>query len=151
MQVTACLNLPCFCVGTHNSESSARSSAFSDVRDAAGDGVALAQLIQRRSRHQQPSILHIAGHDIASAAAHDRIAAGRVFHHAAWPVYAAEPATALSDPRFDALKDGKLHAVLVFSPRTAEALKALLAQHALEACCADLIAIGISEAAAGEL
>ena len=55
---------------------------------------------------------------------------------ALWPIYSAVPVEALTKETIGLLREGKLDVITVFSPRTAETLKALLAHNQLEACCA---------------
>jgi uroporphyrinogen-III synthase len=137
------VELRCFCVGSHTA-ARARSFGFKDVHNARGDGDALAELIELRTDHHAQTILHISGNDIDSAAADKLRHSG--YSIMAWSVYAAMPAIAFSSSTIDSLQNRRLDAVVVFSTRTAETLKALLTRHALEACCESLIAIGMSEA-----
>lgn len=139
---------PCFCVGPRTAEK-ARAAGFRDVHSAAGDGTELAQLIGGTLEGKGGPVLHISGQDIDSKA-QDELA--RLGHKVVpWPVYIAEPSSNLAEPTIRLLEQRKLDAIVVFSVRTAQVLKALLAQNALEACCAGLTAIGLSETVAEAL
>ena len=137
----ALLDLPCFCVGTRTAER-AQDFGFRDVRDAAGDGAALAQRIRADLPQLDKPILHIGGRDIASAAEAELNAAGHVV--IPWLVYAAEPASEIPSDVTRALRAQQLDAALFFSTRTAAVFRDLICRDGLEACCKSLIAVGIS-------
>jgi len=141
-------NLPCFCVGSHTAEK-ARAEGFRQVHDAASNGAGLATLINRTYPGKNISVLHIAGRDVNGKARQELEDAGhRVIE---WPVYEAQPVTALTSLTKDRLKQRKFNAVMVFSPRTAQVFHDLLASASLEACCESLAAICLSDAVADVL
>ena len=135
------LQRPCFCVGARTA-AAARAFGFQDARSADGDGADLAQLIADSAGGK--SVLHIAGQETYGKA--QDILRRKGFTVGTWPVYAVVPAVEFSPQTVALIRDGKIDAVPVFSPRTAELLKTLLQRHALPACCGRLIAIGMSEA-----
>ena len=146
-ELAALFDLPCFCVGPRTAEK-ARSTGFRNVRSSSSDGTELARLIETTLKNnfpnEKPQILHISGLDIDSKAQDELTRLGhRVI---VWPVYAARPVLKLTERMASLFKQQQLDAVLVFSVRTAETLKALLGQNGLNPCCEGLIAIGLSEA-----
>lgn len=150
--LAALFGLPCFCVGPR-SAARAHALGFRDVHHAMADGVELARLIAaalpKAATDEKPPVLHICGQDVNSGA-QDELAR-RGYRMIPWPVYAARPVEHLSETTADLLRQGKIDAVTVFSARTAATLKTLLQGRALEACCAGLAAIGLSEAVADAL
>ena len=94
-------------------------------------------------------MLHIAAQDVDSRAQAELERLG--YKVVVWRVYAARPVSDLTVQASRLLEQGKFDAVVVFSARTAEALKALLEQRGLQACCESLSAIGLSWAVADVL
>jgi len=139
--------LPCFCVGPRTGQK-ARAMGFSNVQNSGQDGAALAALIGNLLR-QNGAILHIAGEDADSRARRELERQGR--RVVVWEVYKAIPVMQLSAAAVKMIAEGKIGAILVFSPRTAETLAALMTRHALNACCVRLAAICLSEAVAAPL
>ncbi|MDP9127408.1 MAG: uroporphyrinogen-III synthase [Pseudomonadota bacterium] len=155
--------LPCFCVGPRTARE-AKEAGFSDVRYATGDSADLAayMLAQGRSAAtggvgsgtakgwgQGGEVLHISGQITDGKA--QRILEQASLKVTRWPIYAADPVQRLSATTLVRLAEGTLDAVTVFSVRTGQVLKGLLAQHGLEACCEGLVAIGLSDAVADVL
>ena len=136
------LKLPCFCVGPRTAEH-ARQFGFEQVEYADSDSRALAQLIMQRL-HKPAAILHIAGSD-TEGTGHAELAA-QGYRVSVWPVYKAIAADDLSASTVVLLKTGKIDAIVVFSPRAAQTLADVLVKSELEACCARLSAICLSEA-----
>lgn len=145
---TMCVNagifdLECFCVGSRTA-AAAKAFGFQKVNNADGDGLALAGRMAAKLDPGKGDILHIAGHDTDSRGGRELENSG--FGVRAWEVYIAEAAKAFSAPAVQSLRDARLDAVLVFSVRTAETLRALLQKSQTEACCQSITAIGISDA-----
>ena len=140
--IKAFIGLPCFCVGARTAER-ARAGGFQNVRHAEADGNELARLIDD-AFPRATRVLHISGRDIASKARDELTRRGHSVVE--WPVYAAEPVAALTAAVTGALRRQEIDVILVFSARTAGVLAVRLEQNALEACCKDLTAIGLSEA-----
>ncbi|MDQ0315183.1 uroporphyrinogen-III synthase [Amorphus orientalis] len=111
-------HLPVFCVGDATAEA-ARAIGFGQVRSAAGDLAALAQLIAALP-DPVGSVLHLAGRERsgdlgvllsdAGVSVETRI------------VYAAEKAERLPDEVVSALADRRIDGILSFSPRSAETM-----------------------------
>ena len=141
------LGLPCFCVGPRTGEG-ALAFGFRNVHSASGDGTELARKISAALPKGQ-SVLHIAAQDIDAKARDEMERMG--YKVIIWPVYAAVPVSGLTERTIRQLEQQKLDAIVVFSTRTAQVLKGLLSQHALEACCESLSAIGLSAAVTGVL
>jgi uroporphyrinogen-III synthase len=137
------LRLPCFCVGPA-SGAAAEAFGFASVHETAGDGGQLAQKIRQTLDAKNGDILHIAGRDIDSKGRDELERSGYAVR--IWVVYAADLAEALSPATVGLWREQKLDAALLFSTRTAATLKTLVLRHGLEACCAGVIALGISEA-----
>lgn len=137
------LHYPCFCVGPRT-EAQARLFGFTKTYSSASDGAALARLIDQTLFNKKKSILHMAARDTDSKAHNELTTLG--FAVRSWPIYRAEPAESLSPPLIKLLQQKKIDAALVFSVRTAETLVKLIKQHALETCCNQLVAIGLSQA-----
>ena len=142
------LNAPCFCVGARTAES-ARKFGFCNVQSADSDGAGLAKLINRELGQKNASILHVAGRDVSSGLRKEL--EKQEYRIIDWPVYEAIPVSALTPATRNLLMMRKLNAVVVFSPRTARVLQELIVKHALEACCASVSAICLSEAVADGL
>lgn len=137
------LGLPCFCVGPQTGQA-AKDFGFRDVRSASTGGSGLAQMIAGALPDQSKPLLHIAAQDVDSRAQSGLEQAG--YKVTVWPVYAARPATELTKETIRRFERREFDAIVVFSTRTAQVLKELLSQHALQACCESLSAIGLSEA-----
>lgn len=134
--------LPCFCVGERTA-AAASAFGFQNVRSGDEDGAALTRQMTARLPPAQ-KILHIAGEDVKEGAADGLRAAGHMHIH--WPVYKAVAATALSTAVREALTRQEISGALFFSARTAAIFVNLIKAARLEACCATLHAIGLSEA-----
>lgn len=139
------LGLPCFCVGPRTAER-ARAFGFRDVHSSASDGAGLARLIDGGPFAR---ILHIAGEHAAGKARETLEGQGRRVTF--WPVYRATAVDGLTDATRGLLGAGKIGAVMLYSPRTAATFRSLVEAAGLEACCAGLSAICLSEAVADVL
>lgn len=141
-EVEPFFDCPCYCVGSQTG-AQARAFGFKKVYVGEGDGQGLARLILDQEDEDRP-LLHIGGEDV-SHELYDRLsAAGRSVIHKS--VYKSETATSLTEALQKELKEKKIDAVLLYSPRTAGDFVKLLQEAGLEACCASLTAIGLSEA-----
>jgi uroporphyrinogen-III synthase len=147
-EVESLLSIPCFCVGPRTAEKAAL-FGFRKTYNSDNDGTALAHLISQSLHNRKKAILHIAGRDTDNKAQDVLQKLGIPVIR--WPIYEAIPALQLTPHTVQLVQQQKLDAVTVFSVRTAETLKALIQKHALEACCKDLIAIGLSEAVTNAL
>ena len=134
------LDMACFAVGEKTAER-AKEMGFRAVIAGVRDGSALFHQATR-SLPKKSSVLHICGEhrdddtQMAIEASQTDVIS--------WVVYRAEAATSLSPQLIDRLKSGQIDAVTLFSLRTSEILAQSLRQHALEACCQSLTAIGLS-------
>lgn len=109
------LSLPVFAVGTHTAEV-ARDCGFQNVAAAAGDVNALGELLAA-SLPAPSRVLHVAGEDRAGD-----LPAALVRAHIGVEtlvIYRARASAALRDATRDALRSGRIDAVLHFSPRSA--------------------------------
>jgi uroporphyrinogen-III synthase len=140
--------IPCFRVGPRTAEK-ARAFGFRRVQNAAGDGAELARFINHARGGTSASVLHIAARDVNNTAREELSARGHSVIE--WPVYDTIPAAALTPSTRDLLARQKLDATVVFSPKSGRVLYEFLTGAALEACCARLAAICLSDAVADEL
>jgi uroporphyrinogen-III synthase len=147
-EMVSFFGLPCFCVGPRTADK-ARQFGFRNVQNAQGDGAELARFAGQVLGNQKASILHIAGRDADSNARLQLEKQG--YRVQAWTVYETVPVEAFTVATRVLFEKRQLDAVMVFSPRTAETLAKLLANHALEACCESLDAICLSDAIANAL
>ena len=124
----------------------AHAAGFSRVASAAGDVVALAQLVRARCQPAAGPLLHIA----ASVRAGDLSALLEQAGFAVWRqvLYEGRPAEALSAATVAALTGGRVETVLVFSPRTARALCRLVVEAGLADACRTVTAACLSTAVA---
>jgi uroporphyrinogen-III synthase len=115
--------LPVLAVGA-GTAAEARARGFTDVTAAEGDAAALARLVAaRRDPAAGPLLLAVGQGYGAELAAALRGHGFRVIRRV---VYRAVQATALPDAAVAAIRDGRVAAVLVTSPRGARILAALL-------------------------
>lgn len=142
-ELDSLLSMPCFCVGPRTAEK-ASLFGFRKIYSSASDGTALAQLISQSLHNKKKAVLHITGRDTDSKA-HDTLQS-LGFAVQPWPIYQAVPTRQLSPHSVRLIQENKVGVVTVFSVRTAETLKAMLQKYKLEACCKELIAIGLSSA-----
>jgi uroporphyrinogen-III synthase len=141
----AARRLPVFAVGAATA-AAARDAGCESVVAAGGDGADLARLIARRCRPDGGALLHLCGEQVRPGLAEGLAAAGFALRVQA--VYRAEAARALTPGTVAAFERGALDAVLLFSPRTARILVALIRKHALGATLASTAAICLSAAVA---
>jgi|HubBroStandDraft_6_1064221.scaffolds.fasta_scaffold104155_2 uroporphyrinogen-III synthase len=138
-------DLPFFAVGAQTA-SAAISLGFSNVKSANGDAHALAQAVPGWATPQDGALLHASGSENPGPLASNLIALGYEVRTAV--LYCAVPVLQLPKAANSALRAGMLDAVLMFSPRTANAFVACTTGDGLQEYCRPLVAYCISEAAA---
>ena len=138
-------DLPVYAVGPATA-AAAREIGCATVESAGGDVRALAALVVTRLDPARGALLHVAGRVVAGDLAGPLAARGFVVGRAA--LYAAEPATRLSAAAHDALADGVLDGVLLFSPRSAATFAAVTAAPELRAALSRLTLFALSPAVA---
>ncbi len=109
-------DLPVFCVGDGSAEA-ARREGFAEVKSAAGDVAALADLVIASLDPQSGPLFHGAGTDLAGDLAGRLERAGFSLRRQA--LYRAPLAERLSPETLENLAQGAIDAALFFSPRTA--------------------------------
>ncbi len=114
-------DVPCFCVGARTAQA-ARDAGFSRVVAAGGDGAALIALLTAEVP-QGARLVHASGADQAQDYGALLRAAGFVYE--AVLAYRAEATEAFPPEALTALRDGRVEAVLHYSPRSARLLFAL--------------------------
>ena len=133
--------LPLIAVG-EASAAEARARGFVDVRAAAGDAQALAALIAATLKPEAGTLCLAVGEgyalDLASAL---RNKGFRVLRRV---VYAARPSAALPAEARHAMREGRIHAALFTSPRSAQEAMRLLRDAGLENSAQKIIAIALS-------
>lgn len=146
-QIAPRLSCPCYCIGSRTA-AEARAFGFTDVRQGDSEAEHLARMILQ-NEPEQVSLLHVGGEDISPEFLERLQAAGRSVVH--WTVYKAEGAESLTPGLQTALKDGRIDAVLLFSPRTSRLFVQLVKEAKLGPCCENMTAIGLSQAVVSPL
>ncbi len=141
-------DLPVFAVGPASAEA-ATAAGFARVESADGDVDDLIRLVRDRLSPEEGVLLHAAGKTLAGDLKGELEAAGFTVTRAV--LYTAEAATRLSDPAQSALREGRVGAVALFSPRTAETFVALVREAGLVEACRPLRALCLSAAVAAKL
>jgi len=134
-----------FAVGTRTA-AVACAEGFARVLDAEGDAEALAALVQRRLQPHAGSLLHATGADSQDDL--HALLERSGFRVRSCVLYEAHPVPFLGSAACEALRDGSLDAVLIFSPRSARLLVERVREAGLADSCGRLIACCISQAAA---
>ena len=135
------VKLPVFAVG-EASASEARARGFADVRAAAGDAQALAALIGATLKPKAGTLCLAVGEGYALDLATALRAKGfRVLRRV---VYAARPSAELPQEAQQAIREGRIHAALFTSPRSAQEAMRLLRDAGLEKAVPNIIAIALS-------
>lgn len=143
--------LPVFAVGEATA-AAARAAGRRHVRQAAGDGRALASLIGESLPAPAPErrvVLHPAGADVRPGLEQALRALG--FGYRRLTVYAAVPTEGPAPEVEAALRDGRLDAVLLYSPRSAALWAERILARRLEEHLAGTIAACLSRAVAEPL
>lgn len=140
--------LPLFAVGDRTAEA-ARARGFGDVHSARGDRRALAELLVARLDPRRGALLWAAGADRTADFATDLESAG--FEVRIAEVYRSEAVADLPDAVAADLADGRIDAVAVYSPRSAEILVEALAARGFSPASSRFRIHAISDAAAEPL
>ena len=140
--------LPVYTVGAASAEA-ARAAGFAEVESAGGDVEDLVRLVRERLKPEDGVLLHAAGKTVAGDLKGALEAVGFTVTRAV--LYTAEAATALSPGVLDDLRQGRLEAVALFSPRTAETFAELLQAAGLAGQLGGLRALCLSRAVAAKL
>ena len=141
-------DLPIFAVGDASARS-ARRLGFRTVESADGDVSALAGLVSARLRGDGGTLVHVAGSAVAGDLAGLLERDGFVCRRHV--LYEADTVERLSEQARTALARGRLDGVLVFSPRTADSLAAVLERERLVSACRSVVAFSLNAAVAGRL
>jgi len=136
-------DVPVFAVGPQTAEEASRAD-FTDVRSADGDAVALAEAAARWAK-PEAVLLHICGEDAPGTLAGTLAARGFAVRRAV--LYGMAAAAELPPEARSALEEGRLDAVMFFSPKTARLFLTLAEGLPI----AGLTAFCISPATAGAL
>jgi uroporphyrinogen-III synthase len=136
-------DVPVFAVGPQTAEEASR-AGFTDVRSADGDAVALAEAAARWAK-PEAVLLHICGEDAPGTLADTLAARGFAVRRAV--LYGMAAAAELPHEARSALEEGRLGAVMFFSPKTARLFLTLAEGLPI----AGLTAFCISPATAGAL
>jgi uroporphyrinogen-III synthase len=140
--------LPVIAVGEATA-AEARARGFTDVRAAAGDAQALAALIGASLKPEAGTLCLTVGEGYALVLAEALRAKGfRVLRRV---VYAARPSTELPKEACRAIREGRIHAALFTSPRSAREAMRLLAAAGLQKAAQNIIAIALSPRIASAL
>lgn len=134
-----------FAVGQQTAET-ARREGFRTVHSANGDAVALANLVARTVPIGSGSLVHATGSDASGALVAELSEKG--FDVRREVLYETPAVASLPSAAADALSDGSLDAVLLFSQRTARILRERVTEMGFAPQCAKLVAACISAAAA---
>ncbi|MCA3369726.1 MAG: uroporphyrinogen-III synthase [Roseomonas sp.] len=133
--------LPVIAVGEATA-AEARARGFGDVRAAAGDAQALAALIGVTLKPEAGTLCLAVGEGYALDLAEALRAKGfRVIRRV---VYAARPSTELPKHARQAIQEGRIHAALFTSPRSAQEAMRLLNDAGLQKAIQSIIAIALS-------
>ena len=140
--------LPVIAVGEATA-TEARARGFADVRAAGGDAQALAALIGATLKPEGGSLCLAVGEGYAlDLAAALRATGFRVLRRV---VYAARPSAALPQEARRAIREGRVHAALFTSPRSAREAMRLLADAGLQKAALNILAIALSPRIAATL
>ncbi len=124
----------------------ARAAGYSDVAAAGSDVEALATLVGERCDPADGALIHVSGSAVAGDLGGRLAARGFIVRRVV--LYEAREAAKLSDAATDALSRGALDAVLLFSPRTANAFVTLAERAGLATALGRVEALCLSAAVA---
>lgn len=139
---------PLFAVGAATAEA-AREAGFKQVVSANGDGAALAALIQRLFPSREGGILYPAAADRSPVL--EATLRGAGYEIDTVVAYRMERLAALDPKTGDALRQKMIDGILLYSPRSADALVSLLGEAGLLTSLAGVTIFAISEATAAKL
>jgi uroporphyrinogen-III synthase len=134
--------LPVYAVGAATA-AAARAAGATEIRVANGEGRGLAELVGRTLAPAAGAVLHLAGADVRKGLEEALAAAGFGYRRAV--VYEAVPTSGLAPEAEAALREGRLGAVLFYSPRTAALWAERVARLGLAGCLTRVIAACMSE------
>lgn len=135
-------SLPVFAVGAATAAAATR-EGFARVHEAGGDVNHLAARIGTMLEPEDGTILHIAGSVVAGDLAGSLASFG--FHIERRVLYDTSAAQALSPQVINAITDGSLDALMVYSPRTGRILVNLVSEAGLEGKMAALTCYCLSD------
>jgi uroporphyrinogen-III synthase len=119
----------------------AREAGFTAVADAGGDAGALAAYARTHLNPMQGPLLLAVGR--GQGVRLERALRDAGFRVLRRTLYAAEPVRTLTPEALDALRGGRLHAVLFFSAETARQFVALVRRAGLDGLLHDVVAVAI--------
>lgn len=144
-QLDRLLGIPVIAVGPASARL-AGSLGFADVREAAGDVKAVAELVRQTLSAADGPLLYVTGKaragDLKGDLENDGFAVDRL------EAYSAVPAAGLDEHAVSAIRSGKAEAVLLYSPRTARIWAKLIKSQGLSDEAAALDHICLSPAVA---
>ncbi|MFZ1430799.1 MAG: uroporphyrinogen-III synthase [Geminicoccaceae bacterium] len=109
--------LPVFAVGEATAAAARAVGSSREIRVAEGSGIALAQLIGRSATPGRGTILHLAGTDVRPGFEKELVESGYGYRRAI--VYETMPTADMDPAAAAAIRDHRLDAVLLYSPRSA--------------------------------
>jgi uroporphyrinogen-III synthase len=141
-------DVPIFAVGPQT-EAEARELGFTHIKNAQGDGAALARATAQWIKPEGGAVLHAAGAEAPKLLAQMLEKSGFTVRREI--LYGARAAASLPGPAAEALKSDTLDATMHFSPRSAAIFSECVRIDALAPHCERLLALCISEATAKAL
>ncbi len=141
-------DLTIYAVGPQTAEA-ARDAGFTIVISAEGDSTDLIETVARKTDPAKGALLHAAGAETAGRLRQGLQARG--FRIETAVLYEAVPAAKLPAEADEALRNGSVDGVFLFSPRSAKIFATLVGEAGLAAQCAKLTAFCISAATAAAL
>lgn len=144
---SACDNreIPVFTVGDATA-AACGDEGFKRISSAAGDVGDLEALVRRSCEPRDGRLIHVAANVAAGKLVENLADSG--FDMIRVPLYESKQATTLSDGGRTALQQGRVDAVLFFSPRTATTFVSLVTALGIESACRGTDAICLSPAVA---
>lgn len=139
--------IPVWAVGP-GSAREAQTLGFQTVEHAGGDVAALGALVRERLNPADGELLHVAGSHLAGDLAGTLENHGYVYRRVV--MYEARQRRTLSTSCIEAVRDGTIDSVALYSPRTALSLVAAIRAAGLEPCCRNITAFCLSRAVAVE-
>jgi uroporphyrinogen-III synthase len=141
-------DLTIYAVGPQTAER-AREAGFTVVISAEGDSADLVEMVAREADPAKGLLLHAAGAETAGRLQHALQTRG--FRVETAMLYEAAPVAKLPIEADEALRDGSIDGVFLFSPRSAKIFATLVGDAGLAEPCAKLAAFCISPATAAAL
>ncbi len=137
--------MPVFTVGD-STASACGDEGFSRITSAGGDVGELEALVRRSCEPRDGRLIHVAANVAAGKLVENLTESG--FDVVRIPLYQSTQATTLSDGGRTALQQGRVDAVMFFSPRTATTFVSLMTALGIESACRGTDAICLSPAVA---